>query len=243
MFKLIAFDLDDTLYPEKAYLLSGLKAVSKLLEERIGIVGFYDESVRLFEKGVRGRIFEATLANMGIECESELISEMVDCYDSHLPNISLYNDVMFALRYLKRNYRLVLITDGNPHIQRKKIEALRIENFFEKILYTDMLGKEFRKPNPRPFHEVTEHFEVTHHECVYIADNPWKDFLAPNELGWLTVRVKRGNGLYLGVAPPSELHKAKIAVENLYEFIDILKQGVNHEKKMARNPYFSFDSY
>lgn len=31
---------------------------------------------------------------------------------------------------------------------------------------------------------------------VYIADNPSKDFTAPHELGWKTVRVKRTAGLY-----------------------------------------------
>jgi putative hydrolase of the HAD superfamily len=221
MTRLIVFDLDDTLYPEKAYVRSGLKALSKFLEKKFGIVGFYEGSIRIFEKGVRGRIFESTLANMGIDYGDELIPEMVECYDSHAPNIGLYEDAMSTLRYLKCNNRLALLTDGFPCIQKRKIEALKIESLFDKIIYTDMLGREFRKPNLRSFREAAKAFEVENPECVYVADNSGKDFLAPNKLGWLTIKVKREDTLYTDVLPPCVSYKAKIVIENLHELINI----------------------
>ena len=37
-------------------------------------------------------------------------------------------------------------------------------------------------------------------ECVYVADNPTKDFAAPRALGWHTVRIRRPGGLHAGLA-------------------------------------------
>ena len=36
-------------------------------------------------------------------------------------------------------------------------------------------------------------------ECVYISDNPAKDFVAPNMLGWESIWINRKNGEYQGV--------------------------------------------
>jgi putative hydrolase of the HAD superfamily len=37
---------------------------------------------------------------------------------------------------------------------------------------------------------------VSPSRCVYFADNLKKDFVAPNALGWLTVRVARPESVY-----------------------------------------------
>ncbi len=52
----VVFDLDDTLYPERAYVLSGFHAVAAWAEEQLKIprrLGFA-ELRQLFEDGVRG---------------------------------------------------------------------------------------------------------------------------------------------------------------------------------------------
>jgi putative hydrolase of the HAD superfamily len=33
-------------------------------------------------------------------------------------------------------------------------------------------------------------------QCVYIADNPIKDFISPNRLGWRTIRIRRSGGIH-----------------------------------------------
>ncbi len=38
--------------------------------------------------------------------------------------------------------------------------------------------------------------------CVYVADNPAKDFVAANALGWRTVLVKRPDALYADCPAP-----------------------------------------
>lgn len=52
------------------------------------------------------------------------------------------------------------------------------------------------KPHPRAFEMIAERLAVKPHECAYVADNVTKDFVAPNALGWRTVRILRPDGLY-----------------------------------------------
>ena len=50
----IVFDLDDTLYPERDYVLSGFKAVASWAEARLGVpsLGGFSGLRRLFDKKV-----------------------------------------------------------------------------------------------------------------------------------------------------------------------------------------------
>lgn len=48
---------------------------------------------------------------------------------------------------------------------------------------------------------------------VYVADNPGKDFIAPKELGWGAIRVRRPGGLHENVDGPG--HLAGFEVSNL----------------------------
>jgi len=90
-----------------------------------------------------------------------------------------------------------------PHRQNAKIDALGIRSLFDLILLTDAWGREFWKPHPRAFQAAVAHFGLEPGAFVYVSDNPAKDFLAPNALGWHTVRIRRPGGVYAGeVAPP-----------------------------------------
>jgi len=70
--------------------------------------------------------------------------------------------------------------------------------FDEIILYTEDLGREFWKPSPRGFEELLQRLAARPDEAVYVADNEMKDFIAPNRLGLLPIRVRRPRGLYAG---------------------------------------------
>ena len=64
----IVFDLDDTLYPERAYAFSGFDAVAAAFED---LLGDPDQAVadmrRFFEHGDRRRVFNTLLANRGFK--------------------------------------------------------------------------------------------------------------------------------------------------------------------------------
>ena len=223
MIKAIIFDMDDTLYPEEQYVKSGFKSVDAFLQS-IGINNFYEKALTLFEVGSRGNIFNKALEDLNIDYDDDFIIKLLDIYRKHSPEIQLYEDAQAILKDLINKYPLGLITDGYKEVQRNKVEALNLNNYFDKIVITDELGRENWKPSTLPYELMREQLKVEHTEMVYIGDNVSKDFLAANKLGWITIHIKRLNGQYNTYNVPDE-YKAKYEIQSLMEINDILNLG------------------
>ncbi len=199
----IVFDLDDTLYPERSYAFSGFAAVGAAFEDVLGTPSEAATHMRrLFDTEARPRVFNALLAERGIEPDPALIARMIETYRAHAPAIQLHADAHAALSRLSKRYKLGIITDGPAIQQRAKIDALRLEDRAERIILTDELGQGFAKPRPHAFELMAESLGVDANECVYVADNASKDFIAPNALDWMSIQVRRSNGIYRNVSAP-----------------------------------------
>ncbi|MBN1437401.1 MAG: HAD family hydrolase [Sedimentisphaerales bacterium] len=224
MIKAIIFDLDDTLYPELEYVKSGFRAIAGRLA---GSEGDADEVYEMlwaaFEEGPRDRVFNRVLRRLGQEDDRQVIAELVGQYRCHRPCLRLDDGVRELLERLRGRYKLGLISDGYMPGQRLKVEALGLEGFFDRIIYTEELGRAYWKPATRAFELMAEALGVEPGECVYVADNPAKDFAGPNGLGWQTVQVKRADGVHDGrVEDLAEGYAAKIVVEDLGELEGVL---------------------
>lgn len=198
----VIFDLDDTLYPERAYNFSGFAAVAAAFEARLG--NRHDteaELRRLYDSGQRRRVFNTLLAGRGLPEDPALLRRMIEAYRTHRPTISLYPDAESALRRLRGRYKLGLITDGPVVMQSAKIDALEVRGRLDAVILTEELGAEFGKPHPRAFEIMATQLQVSATQCIYVADNAAKDFLAPNALHWTTVQVVRPEGIYRDRAP------------------------------------------
>lgn len=209
MIKAVVFDLDDTLYPERAYALSGFRAVAARFAHVLGDpAAAMAEMVRLMEQGHRGRIFNELLAKRGMPLDEKLVTQMVEAYRTHQPRLAFHPDAAAALQRLRPDYRLGLITDGAKEMQWAKIDALGLRRIMEEIIVTnELIGPDgaapteppvnYSKPHPFAYELIAQRFSLPHEQCAYVADNPSKDFVAPNALGWRTVQVRRDDGIYL----------------------------------------------
>ena len=200
----IVFDLDDTLYPERAYVLSGFRAVATWAEEHLGILQHqgFAELRRLFEDGVRGNTFNHWLESHRLKPD-DWIPQMVRVYREHDPCIAPYAEVPDLLQRLRPRYRLGLVSDGYVEVQKRKLAALGLTSCFDVLVFSDEWGREVWKPNSRSFEIVLERLGVTESEAVYVGDNPNKDFLGARQAGMWTVWVRRSDGLYSHLEPPS----------------------------------------
>lgn len=200
----VIFDLDDTLYPERQFAFSGFDAAAAKFEHCLGDrVRAAARMRELFETDHRNRVFDTILAERGLLATPELVAAMVAEYRNHAPRIDLFPDADAALSRLRGAFQLGLITDGPARTQWAKIEALNLRERMDFILPTADLGEGFAKPHPRPFEETAERLGGRHTACVYVADNPGKDFLAPRRLGWLAIHVKRRGGVYESAVAPA----------------------------------------
>ena len=216
----IVFDLDETLYDQAQFKRSAFRDVGDWLGNR----GLADPALvtRTLEEiiGLYGpsnpRMFDLLLARLNLDLA--LVPLLVEVFRSHKPRISVYPGVVEMLKKLRPALKLGLLTDGLSRVQRAKVEALGIEGLFDALLYSDDLGTS--KPDRRLFEYFEKTFSLPGTSLVHVADNPAKDFVTPNALGWKTVRVRTGEHRGDGCAPG---HEAKISIASVLELPGILK--------------------
>jgi len=196
--KAIIFDLDDTLYPEREFVMSGFKVVAKYLAKKYALNQFKIFNFLRFDfkNGIRGKNFDLLIARFNLS-KKELKS-LIKIYRNHKPKIKLYPDAKKILKYLAKNKKIKigLISDGAVKTQTNKLQSLKIDKIFDAIVLSDSFGKKYRKPHLRPFHLALKKLKIKPEEAIYVADNPLKDFIGAGKLGIFTVRIKRKNGIY-----------------------------------------------
>lgn len=220
----VVFDLDDTLYPEHAYVASGFRAVAEWIEQRFGFDAqtVYADFWTMFSEGVRGDIFNRWLEKQGI-ADTEIVSEFVRVYRGHEPEIAPYPEALSVLSALRAlGIRLGLLSDGYLEVQRRKLKALGIQHFFEAVTFSDELGREHWKPSPVPFLVTLARLRVAPTSTVYVADNPLKDFLGARHVGIYTVRLRLLEGIYSALDPPTDAHRPDIEINDYTELRRIL---------------------
>jgi len=186
-------------------VLSGFRAVAETLAHELHApFDLYDRMCRLFDTADRARVFNALVAELSPPQSDALVQRMVEIYRRHKPRIALYPDAAAALDRLAGRFRLGIISDGRLESQQAKLDALGIATRFAEIIFTDRWGRKFWKPRTPRFRGNGQRLDVAHVDCTYVADNPAKDFLAPNILDWNTVCVQRPRGFYVNAEPPRQ---------------------------------------
>lgn len=224
-FKAVIFDLDDTLYPEIDYVISGFKVVSKYISNKINMKSdqVFNKLLKLFEQD-RNNVFDRLLQSYDVD--KEIVKECVNLYRNHFPDIKLTEEVHELLQLLKENgFKIGIITDGRPEGQWNKIKALGLEKYCDSIIVTDELGGiEYRKPSEIPYKKILQELGIEGKEAVYIGDNPVKDFITANKLGMFTIMFKNNKGLYHQTNLSNE-YLAKTTVSRMIEVKELLKSA------------------
>ncbi len=224
MITTIIFDLDDTLYDEIEYCRSGLKIVAEFLGSQPNMPvaeQIFDAFWKQFSQGNRTKIFNAAFDSLGVAYTDNFIGELVQVYRNHKPAITLPTDSRDVLEKLKSRYTLALLTDGFLPAQRLKVEAIGIEKYFKCTIYTEQLGREFWKPSPEGFKKIMATLKTKPQNMAYVADDEEKDFVAPNRLGFLTVRVIRQAGIHTERCTQPDA-AAKYAINGISRLPDLL---------------------
>ncbi|RUP82640.1 haloacid dehalogenase [Alteromonas sp. KS69] len=186
------FDLDDTLYDERQYVESGLRAVANYVEYKWQVekIAGFDQLINLLDRNGRGRIFNDYLAKNNIPATKKNVKECVTVYRLHKPVLSMAQQHLQLLHELPKP--LYLVTDGNKVVQANKVEALNIRHLFKRIFITHRFGVKHAKPSTYCFEKIRLAEACDWNDMVYVGDNPAKDFVNLNRLGMHTVRVLTG---------------------------------------------------
>ena len=208
--KTIVFDLDDTLVKEIDYLKSAFLEIANAIEKDGRFL--YDKMLAwYFDKQ---DVFQ-NLVNLHPNISLDSLKIM---YRTHQPNFEHYFYVKdFLIELKQKGYKLGLITDGFSVTQRNKIKSLGLENVFDLVIISEEFG--FEKPceeNYKVFHQFNSDF------YYYIGDNFNKDFVAPNNLDWITIGlVNDGKNIHTQDFSMHESFLPKIFINHIYETINI----------------------
>lgn len=201
----VVFDIDDTLYFEHTYVLSGFSHVAALAA---GSDGEARSLVRwlgtAFDAGIRGDTFDRLVTAFPAIADRVSAAELVDAYRRHRPTIKLAPGVESVLETLRdTSLRLGILSDGPIKSQIAKSEALGLDRWFDPIVLTASLGPAAAKPATPGFEAIAREWDIPNQEMCYIGDNPEKDFIGPRKLGWLTIRLRQPEQLRFALEPSS----------------------------------------
>ena len=209
----IVFDLDDTLYDEIDFVKSGFKEISKYLQDD----KCYDFMLDEFYKNGSGKVFNKLIENFDLDIP---LQKLIEIYKFHKPDINLSKDSIELLKFAQ-NYKMVLISDGHYITQKNKFDILGLDKYIDYSIFTDFYHT--KKPQLKPFEMVIK--KCPNESYIYISDNPKKDFIAPNRLGWSSIRYQNKIGFY-----KEYKSDATYEVENRLDIIEILKSIINERR-------------
>lgn len=183
----VVLDLDDTLYNEADYHFSGLSEVCRWVEVLYG-KSLASDLRALQDAGERDLLAGlCRLAGLPLSVKESLLW----VYRLHAPEIRLTPVVREFLDRLQEKCHLAILTDGRSVSQRQKIKALGLAHLPAYI--SEDYGAD--KPSPLRFERIMCDMPASRY--LYIGDNPKKDFLAPNSLGWVTIGLRdRGRNIH-----------------------------------------------
>ncbi len=179
----VVFDLDDTLYSERSFQLSGYQQITEHISFLFNVDArpVLDAVIASDQRDHIGEMLKV----LGLP--PELKGSLLDLYRTHRPEIHLFPGAADLWRLLRGlGCSIAVITDGRSYTQRMKLRSLALPDQPDLILVSEEIGQQ--KPSHQAFIAVEQMFPDRHY--LYIADNPKKDFIAPRQRGWRSIGVK-----------------------------------------------------
>jgi len=185
-------DLDDTLFPQADWLDGAWRAVAEAAAERGVPQGPFLKALHEIaaEGSARGGIIDRALAAVDAQLPA---ADLVAAFKAYrAPRLELYPGAAQALAALRERVPIAVVTDGDPGIQEGKLSSLGFFDAVDEVVVSDRLGREFRKPHPKPFLHALAALGVEPRFAVFIGDRPDKDVAGASALGIRAVRVHTG---------------------------------------------------
>ena len=185
----IVFDLDDTLYPYDAFLRSGFAAIARHLDQTLRIRRSL--TMRLLDcaaRGpLRGREIQALLH--ALDLPMSLIPALCDVLRSHTPALELPRASRLTLGALRRRgWRLGILTNGAPDVQRRKVYALGLTPLVDRIVYAAEHGDGTGKPDLAPFEEIARRLDTPPGHIVMVGNDERCDVSGALDAGMVAIR-------------------------------------------------------
>src|SRR3954453_2736066 len=194
----VTVDLDDTLYPQSAYLNAAWESVAERgAELGLPAADLLAALAAISAEGSdKGTIIDRALLAVGVAPERLrlFVPALVETFGGFAPRtLPCFPGVRDALAMLRSPVPLACIPDGNPRGQRAKLAALGLSSSFDAVVVSDELGgRHLRKPHPAAFRAALGRLGAGAGGAVHIGDRPSKDVDGTARVGMRCIRVLTG---------------------------------------------------
>jgi HAD superfamily hydrolase (TIGR01549 family) len=223
---ILAFDLDDTLWPCMPVIQYAEETLYAWLDQHYPrITANYDpqQLVDLRKQfTAQDKKYSVDLSMMRYEFLKKLATDNqydvgevadkgFDVFYNARQQVNFYDDVFPALERLSLKYRLGAITNGNANVEKVGLGHL-MEHTISAI------DLQIAKPDKRIYHALADRFDVPTEQILYIGDHPEYDVIGPQVAGLRAAWINREDHQW----PPS-LPLPKYQITNLYDLEALLK--------------------
>ena len=191
MTKLIIFDFWGTLI-ENGVRPSPAKQVKYYLRLRMS----FGEFITIFEQAFMTKKYETL---------REGFEAVVEAFDKRIPDFVYdklvgmwnkfailshpYEETIEALEDLKKDYKLVILSNTDAFSLRQVLDKYDLEKYFDKVYLSCETG--MLKSNTESYQQILQDFDVTEEDCLMVGDSPHSDLDSAAEAGVPAVLIDR----------------------------------------------------
>jgi len=198
MYKLICFDLDDTLWPCMPTIHRAEQAIYDWMAEHKPVItqSYSIEQLRDKRKALlqnrpelindlsAARVAHLQALAKEFNDSTDWVDEAFNVFYQARQNVNLFEDVIPVLLDLKQHFTLVALTNGNAHIKYTGLA----EYFSFQVSAADVQAA---KPNPAMFIRAMQQAGVAPQDTLHVGDHPVHDIQGARNAGVDAVWIKR----------------------------------------------------
>lgn len=223
----IAFDLDDTLWPCMPTIRRAEQVLYQWLQQHYPRIteGFDPEKLVASRREFSAREARYAIDMTGMRLDFlQYIGEMheydgervardgFDVFFEARQQVEFYDDVLPCLQRLRRRYRLGAISNGNASVKH-----VGLGDFIEhSVGASEVMAA---KPDPLIFEHLAKRFRVRPAEILYVGDHPHYDVAGSVDAGYQAVWINRENLTW-----PEQLPAPQHEVSDLHQLETLLTE-------------------
>ena len=161
----------------------------------------------------RKKAWDDVLAEFGI-IDPQLRDEIIQRqYEERVSQLIPYPGVSSLLEKLAGRYKLGVVTNGSPAVQRFKLHRSGLAAYFDTVVVSGDVG--IVKPNPEPFTSALSQLSLEASQAIMIGNSLKSDISGASALGMRTVWVSHDDELTAKDPQPDWIVQSVIEVEGL----------------------------